>query len=243
MPEQVAEFQGYFIRYPDNPSEERKKIPLELRESLTEILENFVQKITQYPERIKPYDQHPGQLRYCQPEPALEIAYRVDHENKVIQFVSYYAPVQDKKKLIFISYCQNDQEWLEELKKSLVPLERRNIIKIWDPTQIRPGDVIRNEINESLNSAKAAVLLVTRDYLSTTEIMEDTLPPLLAAAEAGKLKILWIQVSFCDVDSYPEIVKYKPLNDRDQPLKNLNESERDRVLTDIGEKIKKVVGE
>ena len=78
--------------------------------------------------------------------------------------MSYSARSVDTRKLIFISYSQNDKEWLDKLNNFLVPLARNNLIQIWDESQLKPGDVTSDEINKSLNAAKAALLLVTQQF-------------------------------------------------------------------------------
>ena len=91
MADQVALPEEYAFRRPKTP--ELQKIPKELRESLGEILEGFSQLITQYPGRIKPDEQSPGQFIYCHPDPPLEITYQRDEVNKIITFVTYAAPL------------------------------------------------------------------------------------------------------------------------------------------------------
>ena len=141
---------------------------------------------------------------------------------------------------IFISYDRMDQTWADELKTWLKPLERQNLIKIWDETTIKPGAVRGEVMTRYLTEAKAAVLLVTQDYLASDPIEKNQLLPLLEKAEKRGMKILWIAVRWSTVDD-SKIAKYGPLNDPNRPLEALTESERNQVYRQIVEKIKDLV--
>jgi hypothetical protein len=104
------------------------------------------------------------------------------------------APSFDLLKPVFISYSHADAEWLEKLKKFLKPLENEDKIKIWDDKEIKPGDQWEEEIEKSISAAKAAVLLVTQDFLTSKFISENELPLLLAGANERGVEIFWIAV-------------------------------------------------
>jgi RNA-directed DNA polymerase len=142
----------------------------------------------------------------------------------------------DMRETIFISYSHKDEEWLEQLKIHLRPLERTHRLVTWDDTKITGGLVWRKEIEKALNFAKAAVLLVTPDFLASDFIAEHELPNLLEAAEKEGLKLLWVAVRFSGY-KLTEIEKYQALNDPKNPLASLNSSDVDRVLVEICEQI------
>ena len=142
----------------------------------------------------------------------------------------------DMREQIFISYSHKDKKWLEELKRHLTVLEHNHKLVVWDDTKIEAGSKWRQEIEKALNSAKAAILLVSDNFLVSDFIREHELPPLLQAAEKEGLKILWIPVT-STMYEYTEIVEYQCLTEPSRPLNSLKKSERNRELVEICRKI------
>jgi TIR domain/SIR2-like domain len=132
---------------------------------------------------------------------------------------------------IFISYSHEDKFWRKELVKMLVPLG----VKVWDDTKIDPGDKWKEEIEKALASAKAAVFLVTPDFLSSDFIASNELPPLLEAAQNKGCRILWIKVKASVVEN-TSIGQYQALYNG-EPLDSLIPTEQNSALVKIATKI------
>jgi hypothetical protein len=150
------------------------------------------------------------------------------------------APSFDLLKPVFISYSHADAEWLEKLKKFLKPLENEDKIKIWDDKEIKPGDQWEEEIEKSISAAKAAVLLVTQDFLTSKFISENELPLLLAGANERGVEIFWIAVSSSTYED-TELSKYQSVNDPENPLDTLDPPAQNKELKKIYSKIKNVI--
>ncbi len=147
---------------------------------------------------------------------------------------------QPEEQRIFISYSHQDAIWLDHLQTMLAPLTRTRALSLWSDEDIRAGALWRDEIGKALSAAKAAVLLVSPNFLASDFIVNQELPPLLMAAREKGLTILWIAVS----DSmYREtaISEYQALNDPANPLDSLTPSALNRELVKIAEQIKEVV--
>lgn len=96
---------------------------------------------------------------------------------------------------IFIAYSKDDQEDLERLRKHLRPLERDGRIEWWADTKLEAGDRWRDEIDEALASANAAILLISSSFLATDFVVERELPALLAKEQANALRLLCVFLS------------------------------------------------
>jgi hypothetical protein len=142
---------------------------------------------------------------------------------------------------VFISYSHKDTEWLERLQVHLKPLEREGLIERWDDTRIKAGAKWVGEIEKALASAKVAVLLVSADFLASDFIVDNELPPLLAAAEADGARILSVIVRPCRFTKTRDLAQYQSVNPPDKPLSKLGEAEQEEFLVKVTEAIEEVV--
>ncbi|MGJ5632248.1 COR domain-containing protein, partial [Nostoc sp. CALU 1950] len=138
---------------------------------------------------------------------------------------------------VFISYSHQDQEWLTKLQKHLKPIIRNQNLLVWDDTKIQAGAEWSKEIENALAAAKIAVLLVSPNFLASDFIHENELPPLLNAAQAKGLTIIWIPLSSSSYEE-TEIEKYQSAHPPNQPLDSLNTSEENKAWVNICKKIK-----
>ena len=153
------------------------------------------------------------------------------------------ATSKEVRNKVFISYSHQDKEWLEKLKRMLAPLTNIGIIDdddIWDDTKIEPGDEWRQKIEQALDLAKVAILLVSPDFLSSDFIDKQELPPLLEAAKEKGLTIFWIYVSSCNYQFTP-IRDYQAAHDIAISLDRLEPAEQNFMLTNIVENLHKIL--
>ncbi|MFQ5639710.1 MAG: TIR domain-containing protein, partial [bacterium] len=145
-----------------------------------------------------------------------------------------------KRNQVFISYSRHDKKWLKKLQIMLKPLERNHVISIWDDTKVEPGTVWEKELEEALNSAKVAVLLVSQTYLASDFIMNYELVEIFKAAEEEGLIIIWIPLS---ASMYKEtaLADYQAVIDPKKPLDKLTPAKRKEQLVYIGNKIKEAI--
>jgi hypothetical protein len=132
------------------------------------------------------------------------------------------APKVQVTKPVFISYSHKDAKWLEKLKQFLRPLEDKELIRVWDDTEIRPGSDWLGEISKA------------------PFIREKELSVLLEAAENRGCLIFWISVSSSTFEDSP-LARFQGAIPPSAPLDLMSDAEQSRVLTDIYRKMKAAV--
>jgi tetratricopeptide (TPR) repeat protein len=142
-----------------------------------------------------------------------------------------------KRTKAFISYSHQDADWLKRLRVHLKPLEREYDIDIWDDTKITPGSRWKKEIEQAIQSAKVAVLLVSADFLASDFIAADELPPLLKAAEEGGATILPLILGHSRFLKIKNLSQFQAVNNPLQPLDSLPKSEQERILVEVSNSI------
>ena len=136
---------------------------------------------------------------------------------------------------VFISYSHEDSEWLNELEKMFVPLRMQGL-KIWSDENIKPGGLWKEDIKAALADAKVAVLLVSPNFLASSFIRDMELPPLLNAAKAEGLTILWIPIEECLYEK-TVIGDYQAAFDPKRPLASLSGARVSEALKKICKEI------
>jgi Mg-chelatase subunit ChlD len=134
---------------------------------------------------------------------------------------------------VFISYSHADLGWLKRLQVHLKPLHRDGIISLWDDTRLTPGSQWRKEIQEALNRARIAVLLVSADFLASDFITTNELPPLLAAAEQRGTLILPLLVSPCRFEQTASLSRFQAVNPPSEPLIRMRKAKREEIFVKV----------
>src|SRR5436309_2291311 len=104
-----------------------------------------------------------------------------------------------RRNRVFISYSHADALWLERLRVHFKSLELiyGDLLDTWDDTRIQTGEPWKEQIQQALNSAKIAILLVSADFLASEFINTEELPLLLAAAKNDGLRIIPVILRPC----------------------------------------------
>jgi hypothetical protein len=146
------------------------------------------------------------------------------------------APGSSSTNQAIISYSHRDQRWLEALQEFLTPLARSGALIAWDDRRIQAGARWREEIETAIASAKVGILLVSQHFIASEFIATHELPPLLRAAEQGRLRIVWIAVSASNYD-YTPLADIQCANDPKRPLDRLRPAEAQAVLKRVSRTI------
>lgn len=147
----------------------------------------------------------------------------------------------EKGNSVFISYSHTDEQYLRRLLVHLRPLDRQGMINVWSDQRIEVGDPWREKIEEALEGARIAVLLISADFLASDFIVNDELPPLLAKAQGHGTRVLPVIIKACRFVRDPQLSKFQAANNPKNPLAGMAEHEQEVVYDRVAEAIENVV--
>lgn len=229
----------YSVVYSEKAKQGREALPDSVRVVLFKIADDLTANPDQFPALTEEISENI--YIYKHPKPPIEITYVVDRQKLRVVIKHIVAPKFEVARLLFISYSHKDEQWLQKLKPFLQELEHNKVIQLWDDKEIRPSQEWKKEIDSALSSAKAAVLLVSKDFLASKFITEEELPYLDNAAQTRGLNIFWVLLSKCELQDH-RITKYQAILNPEKPLDSIdNPNEANQQLVHIYEKIRDVL--
>jgi hypothetical protein len=232
--------ESFAVRYSESGRVSRRELPPDAAAMLFDVLDALTVDPDAFPGRTRALSRDGSIRLYSHPSPAVQITYEIDCENRVLHLLHFVAPRMQLTRPVFISYSHKDSPWLLKLKQFLRPLEDRELIRVWDDREIRPGSDWLVEIQQALASARVAVFLVTPHFLDSAFIREREMPALLQAAHDRGCLIFWIAVSSTPFADSP-LAKIQAANTTSEPLDLLTEAEQNKVLTELYQKLKAAV--
>lgn len=162
--------------------------------------------------------------------------------------------------LVFICYARADNEspdpnerWLDRIRVTLNPLERRGLITIWTDQNTEIGVAWDQTIKQKLEQARAAVLLVSPSFMGSQYIYEQELPILLKRAKEEGLIVLPVilrksdlKAPFFYIDEADQRQEFRLSslqvpNWGNKPLNAMSQAEQDETLQKIYVRLKEIV--
>ena len=105
---------------------------------------------------------------------------------------------------------------------------------------MRAGHLWQEEIKRALDAAKVAILLVSADYLASDFIVNNELPPLIAAAANGNTTILSVVISACNYSDSP-LAQFQAVNHLSKPLSTMLRPKREEVWARVAKSAAEVL--
>jgi len=143
----------------------------------------------------------------------------------------------NKKKPIYIyfSSCQQDEKILEEIEKRLYVLEVDGIVELLHSKKIRLGANESDERNKQLRKANIVLLLVSTDYINSSDHRNIEVKQIMEKYNSGKARVIPILVKKCywDGEAYKDL---KPLPRDRKPIADY--SKKDDVFYAIFDAIR-----
>jgi hypothetical protein len=138
---------------------------------------------------------------------------------------------------VFMSYSHVDALALQRLQVHLRPLHKKGVIEPWADTSIKAGDKWKERIEDALDRAVIAVLLISADFLASDFIIDNELPPLLRGAEEKGTRILPVILKPCRFESDENLSQFQALNPPSEPVLSMPPIEQERVWDEVAQAI------
>ena len=138
---------------------------------------------------------------------------------------------------VFISYSHKDEAWKNRLQTQLDVLQMQGLLSVWDDRQIQVGDLWLPKIEQALNDADVAILLISADFLSSRFILEKEVPQLLARREKAGLLIVPLILKPCLWRTVVWLNALQGATRDNIELSALPEHQQDEALCKLAEKI------
>src|SRR5712692_5360326 len=121
---------------------------------------------------------------------------------------------------ILCCYAREDQDLMKNLRKHLMPLQRRGLITIWSDTDIDAGDAWEEEIKKHLDTAHIILLLISPDFMASDYCYSTEMERALQRNEQKEARVIpiilrptaWKGAPFDKLQMLPS--NAKPVTDR-----------------------------
>src|SRR5215470_14979489 len=120
------------------------------------------------------------------------------------------------------------------------PLVHDGVLDLWSDRRIELGDDWRKEIAAALSRARAALLLISADFLDSDFIRYHELPPLLEAAQNEGCRIIPILVRPSLFEQVPSLARFQHANPNGATLSEMPEERTERLIADIAQWLSKL---
>jgi hypothetical protein len=140
-------------------------------------------------------------------------------------------------KKIFISYSHQDEEWKDQVNNHLQVFELEGKWRTWDDRRIQVGSAWEKEVTDAIQSAHAAVLLITTDFLISDFIRKKEVPLILERWGKNEIIIFPVIVKPCSWKAIDWLKQLQLFPKDGIPLSKGRMVKREENLSLLAEKI------
>ena len=141
------------------------------------------------------------------------------------------------KPSVFISYSHEDEAWKDRLVTHLGVLQEQGLLDIWEDRQIAGGDDWLPEIENAINRAHVAILMISANFLTSKFILGNEMPDLLKRREKDNLRIMPLIVKPCAWDTVDWLKGIQARPKDGKPLSGGNDFQIDSDLAAFAKEI------
>lgn len=143
----------------------------------------------------------------------------------------------EKKPTVFISYSHKDEDWKERFVTHLGVLHNQGLLDLWEDRRIAAGDEWYQEIEEAMNAASIAIMLVSANFLNSKFILTEEVPRLLQHRAEKGLRVFPIIIKPFALETVGWLRRLQLRPKDARPLSAGNENQIDSDLASIATEI------
>lgn len=141
---------------------------------------------------------------------------------------------------VFVTYSHEDADWLDQVERHIKPLRVNKKVGLFSDRDLKTGDLWEKRIIDSLDSAEAAILLLSPSFFASDFIVQKELPKIVERARSGRMFVFPICIRPCSRVSLEVISDYQFANPPSKALSEMEPAEVDRVLANLIDEISAV---
>ena len=139
---------------------------------------------------------------------------------------------------VFLSYSHKDEGWKDRVVGHLQVLEIESELDIWDDRKIAKGDSWLPAIRSTMDHAAVAVLLISKDFLTSKFIRGTEVPLLLKRRREEGLRVIPLLVRPCAWTTVGWLAEIQGGPKDGKALSGWTEHEADEILADLALEIR-----
>jgi len=144
-------------------------------------------------------------------------------------------------KKIFISYSHKDEKWKDRVNKHLQVFQLEGHWRTWDDRQIQVGSAWEKQISDEIQSAHAAVLLITTEFLISGFIRDKEVPLLLERWQKNEIIVFPVIVEPCSWQAVEWLKQMQVFPKDGIPISEGRRAKREKNLSLLAEKVNQLL--
>jgi TIR domain-containing protein len=144
---------------------------------------------------------------------------------------------------VFLSYSHLDEVWKKRLAGHLAVLAHEGLLEVWSDQRIAAGGQWREEIRTAMEGARVAVLLISKDFLTSQFVSSVEVPGLIKRRAQEGMPIVPVIVRSClwQRVEWLAALQVRPRNGK--PLASFRGDRVDKELAAIADEVRELVGD
>lgn len=118
----------------------------------------------------------------------------------------------------FICYAREDRKAVDELRKHLALLEKKQVLEVWYDGEILAGENWDKSIKKRLEQAEIVLMFISVDFINSEYIEKTELQAALQRHRDGLARLIPVIVHPCDWGEYFEMGQFQALPNQARPI-------------------------